>query len=488
MYQTGLIRSSVARGLTPWRIFPILSCVKTARTLALLALLAQVATPGSAQAQVVYNGGGLLHSPPSLIGGVVPSGPAIERTLPGIHITPVPVQSTPAFQSGFQNVTPPGFNPFTQVNTTGFLPIQPIQPIFPVNTINTINSSLILYPQGYGVFTDGLGNRTFIPRGSAILGNRGYGYNDAPRSAAVAPVAPPAPAPAAPEPVAAAPVRRQRPEIPANPSELEADANLESILRQEVEDRPDLRASIVLYDLVGRRKAEYHSPGEYYPSSIARLPVLVGVSRELARGALDPAHRIELAPPDDGSLSRRMGDFVSITELLQRMIRRGDLTATNALIDHIGFASINDAVSAVDLRDTLLGRRFNDPRVAPGQMANRMPTVDAATLLYKVLRRDLPERGMAARMLDLLSRQTTTAGIPRLLRDRPGTQVWGLTASARLRNGHEVANDVAIVTASGHAYVLAVYTDAPTDHSAWIGELALRMHDAMSQHRADVGD
>ena len=45
-----------------------------------------------------------------------------------------------------------------------------------------------------------------------------------------------------------------------------------------------------------------------------------------------------------------------------------------------------------------------------------------------------------------------------------------------------------LVTASGHAYVLAVYTDAPTDHSAWIGELATRLHDAMSQHRAGLGD
>ena len=46
------------------------------------------------------------------------------------------------------------------------------------------------------------------------------------------------------------------------------------MMRQEVEDRPELRASIVLYDLLGRRKAEYHSQGDFYPSSIMRLPVI----------------------------------------------------------------------------------------------------------------------------------------------------------------------------------------------------------------------
>lgn len=450
-YQTDGAWSSFRAGLTPWVVFPILSCVKTTLRIALaLALVAPPALPAN----------GLLHSPPT-VGSIVPSGPAI---LSAPAVAPV-LNTPPAPPAQFQQL-----------------------PAFPIFPVNTFNSSLTVYPQGYGVFTDGLGRRTFIPRGSSMLGGNYGRYQDA--RPAPAPVQPPAPPPPAPEPVQAAePAPKRGPAaIPANPSELAPDETLEGILRQEVEDRPDLRASIVLYDVVGRRKAEYHAPGEYYPSSIMRLPVLVGAARELARGALDPMRRIELAPASDDGLTRKMGELVSVTELMQRMIRRGDLNATNVLIDHVGFATINEAVAAVDLQDTILGRRFNDPRTAPGQLPNRMPTVDVATLLYKTLRRDLPERGMAARMLDLLSRQTTTSGIPRLLRERPGTRVWGLTATARLRNGREVVNDVAIVTASGHAYVLAVYTDAPTDHSAWIGELAVRLHDAMMQHRAQGAD
>lgn len=451
-----------------------------------LALVAALLAPGPTGAQV-FNGGGLLHSPP-VIGSVVASGPAVERTLPGVRFTPTPVVQTSTSFPTFSSIVPPG-SPFqTFSNFVPIQPIQPIQPFFPTVFTTNFGPTLTVFPQGYGVFTDGLGRRSFIPRGSSLLGHRGYA-EDAPKPPPPPPVqAPPPPEPA---PVAAAPEpeRRRTPEPPPqNPGELEPDSTLEGLLRQEVEDRPDLRASVVLYDVVGRRKAEYHSPGEYYPSTIARLPVLIGVSRELARGGLDVMRRIEVAPPADAGLSRRMGDLVSITELLQRMVRRGDLRATNTLIDQVGFASINDAVSAVDLRDTLLGRRFNDPQTFPGQLPNRMPTVDAATLMYRLLRRDMPERGMAARMLDLLSRQTTTTGIPRLLRDRPGTQVWAMSASARLRTGREVANEVAIITGAGHAYVLAVYTDAPTDHSAWIGELSLKMHDALSRYRVEGAD
>lgn len=477
MYQNDLSGSRSAWGLTRGLVFLILLRVKTSRGLVvLLALAALCATGAHAQ---IGTAGGLLPAPPS-IGSVVASGPAIERTIPGNRRTTVPVVTSPNPFPALSTTVPFGYGNFPTFTS------------FPVNTfpVNNYPSSFTMYPQGYAVFTDGLGNRTFIPRGSALLGNRGYGYNETPaRTQSPAPAAP-APAPAPPEPVAVAPEpapRREPLPLPQNPAELNPDATLEGLLRQEIEDRPDLRASVVIYDLVGKRKAEYHSPGEYYPGSIARLPVLIGAARELARGALDPVRRIELAPTDDG-LSRKMGELVSVTELLQRMIRRGDLSAANALIDHVGFPSINDAVAATNLADTVLGRRFNDPRVATGQLPNRMPAVDAATLMYKLLRKDMPERGMATRMLDLLSRQTTTAGIPRLLRERPGTQVWGLAASAQLRNGHEVANDVAIVTGSGHAYVLAVYTDAPTDHTAWIGELAVKMHDALGRYRAEGAD
>lgn len=463
---------------SPYRILR-LSCVIAARTLRAAALLAAaLAVIAPASAGQIYNAGGLLPAPPS-VGTIVPSGPAIERSLLGVSGPAVPdFRGTTGSQSfPVSNTIPTGA-------FIGGFGVQPIQPIYPTFGYGYgFGPYVTNYPAGYAVFDDGLGHRTYVPR---TIGNLGPQRDQKPPP-------PPAPAPApapvepptsntAPAPVAVAPRRPAEP--PANPEEMEPDPNLEGLLRQEIEDRPDLRASVVLFDLLGRRKAEYHSPGEYYPSSIMRLPVLGGAAREIARGQLNPNARVEMPLPDDGRLTRRNGEYVTISELMYRMTKKGDLVATNVLIDQVGLPTINDAVAALDLKDTVMGRKFNDPRTASGE-PNRMPTVDVATLLYRLLRRDMPEKGMTSRMMDLMARQADSVGIPRLLRDRPGTQVWGMSASAKLKSGREVANDVAIVVASGHAYALAVYTDAPTDHSAWIGELALRIHDALSRFRAD---
>ena len=468
-----------AAGLTLPRWIPILSCVKAVDAFrgALTLALMLACVPPAAPAQI-GTAGGLLPAPPS-VGTIVPSGPAIFGPYSVVPSGPAifgnPLANVPHVTSppiSFPNQFPVTSGFVGNVNTFNpFLPIQPIAA--PITTFGSV------YPNGYTIYDDGYGHRTYIPRG-----NQNPQSTPRPQPAAPAPAAPAAPAPAE-IPGPTPEQRRALTAPPQNPGELEPDPNIEGILRQEVEDQPDLRASIVLYDLLGRRKAEYHSPGDFYPSSVMRLAVLAGVGREIARGQLDPNRRIELAPPpDNGTLTRRMGDYVSIAELMARMMRRGDLVATNILIDQVGLPLVNEAVSELDLRDTVLGRKFNDPSASASAPANSMPSIDAATLCYKLLRRDLPERGMGARMLDLMARQTATAGIPRLLRDRPGVQVWDVTASARLKSGREVANDVAIVTGSGHAYVLAVYTDAAVDHGAWIGELALRLHDALSNIRA----
>lgn len=479
MYQTGgrwstlsaLMRSGGV-GLTLPGAVPILSCVIRDVTLRLaLALLFASHAPLCAQA--IGTAGGLLHSPPS-VGTIAPSGPAIERI--GTDFVPRPLNVPTVSSPPLSSVLPPGF-----VDTGFTTTPTPFVPIFTPPIITTIGPALTVYPQGYGVYTDQFGRRSFIPRGSSPFTNR---YDEPRQPLTPVQPAPPSPPPApTPEPVVQAPEQPPQPPAPPpepdNPVDLTPDATLDDVLRREVEARPGLRASIVVFDLLGRRRGEYHSPGDFYPSTMMRLPILTEASRQIARGQLDVNKRVELALPESDDLSRKLGEYVSIGELMARMIRRGDHRATNALIDLLGIGSINEGAAAAGMRDTALSRRFNEP--APrGARANRMPAADAAFVMYRLLRKTMPEIGMAGPMLNLLARTGTTEMVPRLLHERPGCRVWDLPASARLQSGREVANDVAIVTAPGHAYVLAVYTDAPVGHEGWIGDLAVRVHDALT--------
>jgi beta-lactamase class A len=458
-----MLMASARGGLTLPGAFLRLSCVIRATLLMLL--------PASLYAQAIGTAGGLLHSPPT-VGSIAPSGTAIERiNTSNFSVRPV---SAPNFSSpAVPSPLPPGF-----IDTTS--PFTPFVPIFPPAGFTTIGPSFTAFPQGYGVFTDGFGRRSFIPRGSSMFTNR----YDEPRQPLTPPPAPTPPPPAPePPPQAAAPEAPAQPPAPPpepdNPADLSPDATLDDVLRREAEARPGLRASIVVLDLLGRRRGEYHSPGEFYPSTMMRLPILGEASRQISKGALDANRRIDLEPPDTGDLSRKLGEVVSVSELMARMIRRGDHKATNILIDLLGMDGVNDGAVAMGMRDTALGRRFNEAsrHDAP---ANRMAAADGAFVMYRLLRKTMPERGMAGRMLDLLARNVANDGIPRLLRERPGSRVWSLAASARLQSKREVANEVAIVTGPGHAYALAIYTDAPEDHSRWIGDLAVRVHDVLS--------
>lgn len=457
-------------GLTLSGAVPILSCViRDAKLPLTLALLIAGHAPLCAQA--IGTAGGLLHSPPT-VGTIAPSGPAVERI--DANFVPRPLNVPTVASPPLGNVLPPGF-----VGTGFTTPPTPFVPIFTPPIITTIGPALTVYPQGYGVFTDASGRRTFIPRGSSLFTNR---YDEPRQSLTPAQPPPPPPPPPAPEPVVQAPEPPPPPPGPPpepdNPVDLAPDATLDDVLKREVEARPGLRASIVVFDLLGRRRGEYHSPGDFYPSTLMRLPILGEASRRIARGQLDINKRVEVAPPASDDLSRKMGEYLSVGELMARMIRRGDHRATNALIDVLGLESINEGAVAIGMRDTVLARRFNEP--APRAAANRMPSADAAFVMYRLLRKTMPQIGMAGRMLDLLARTGTTEMVPRLLRERPGCRVWDLPASARLQSGREVANDVAIVTGPGHAYVLSVYTDAPVSHEGWIGDLAVRVHDALT--------
>ncbi|MBI4862704.1 MAG: serine hydrolase [Candidatus Riflebacteria bacterium] len=349
------------------------------------------------------------------------------------------------------------------------------------------------YTPGYGVVAVPYVPPVYVPRGVYLKDRYPLPSDRTP------PPPPPPPAArtveSAPPPAELSPVPPSGPPVtsparepagaaaePSDPAALPVDGDLEALIRSEVEAVPELTAGVVVYDLLGRRKAEYRPDVEIYPSSVIKLAILAEALRQEATGDLDPARPLRVPDAADRRLSRTFGNRAALHDLLRRAGAQGDHEATNALIDALGMDRVNAGARDLGLEGTSLSRRFNDPGPARGE-PNMMPPADAARLLYKVLRHDVADKAACRTLMDVLSQQSRTEAIPRLIRARSDVTTLNLPGSARMRSDREVANDAAIVTGAGHSYVLVVYTEAPTDQSPWVSRLALKIHNALSSHR-----
>lgn len=254
--------------------------------------------------------------------------------------------------------------------------------------------------------------------------------------------------------------------LPADPDALVTDTALETLINQHIDAWPGLEASVVVYDLVGFRRATVVTGSEMYPASIVKLALLEAAGEMITRGEL-PANRIVQLPPR----------ALPVAELA-RKVGLGDHAAANVLLDLVTPARIAASARELGLPDTVLARGFNRP---PGDAApNRMPAQDAARLMYRLAREDLPP-GVPKLLRELLPRPATGVrlGAAAGLAGAPEMRIVGFSGDASMKGGFEVKNDVALVESSGHRYVIAVYTSYEGDARAWIARLALAVHEAL---------
>ena len=158
------------------------------------------------------------------------------------------------------------------------------------------------------------------------------------------------------------------------------------------------------------------------------------------------------------------GERFTVHELITPMIQVSDNTASNMLITHFGFDTINAVTRRAGLHHTTLRRHFLDTAALLRHMDNRTTPADMARLLYEIERG--AREGIATvassiscrRMITIMLGQTDRDTIPRLLpASVPVANKTGELSRSR--------SDVAIVDPFGDSpFVLAVFTsglDAP---------------------------
>lgn len=224
-------------------------------------------------------------------------------------------------------------------------------------------------------------------------------------------------------------------------------------LEEELRHLP-ARAALVLKPLDGSSPWRLR-PDEPFPAaSLAKVPILLEVFRRFQEGLLDPEATVLLKAEDvvQGAgvlMELHPGLPLTLRDLARLMIVVSDNTASNVLLDVVGFQAVNDLVTRLGTKGTALNRKFMH---APGPAGDNVTTAqDCVRLLEALWAGEVLGEPWREEALNILRRQQFREKIPMML---------PVTAVVAHKTGEldGVRHDVGLVEDRGKAWVLAVLT------------------------------
>jgi beta-lactamase class A len=219
-------------------------------------------------------------------------------------------------------------------------------------------------------------------------------------------------------------------------------------------------AAIRLIDLAGDRHYEAGGDGESYPASMIKVPLAVAAYAAAAEGrlALDERRPVAAANAtfNDAPSPVVAGARLTIAELAHLAIDRSDNIATNELFDRVGRAYATETLARLGFPRTAFHRK----------LSGKDPLIDDP----EATGRNTHPADEAAAIFAAIARGTVPGAEP--IRTALAAQYWNTKLSGGLAPGdvflHKtgdtstVSHDGGILYAAGSAWVVVVYTQAPS--------------------------
>ena len=209
---------------------------------------------------------------------------------------------------------------------------------------------------------------------------------------------------------------------------------------------------------------------ELFPSaSVIKLPLVMTLYADAARGLLDLDERIAVGDRVDGSgVLGHLRDVerVSLRDLAMLAIIVSDNTATNRLIERIGLERVGERLREWGCPKSRLSRKMYDFEAARSGHENVMTARETVSLLQRLQRGECEDRATSDAVLAVLEQcQDRTM----LLRYLP----YGAKVPHKTGTLDESRNDAAIIP-GGRPVIVAAFTRKLRDTSAavsWLGML-----------------
>lgn len=219
------------------------------------------------------------------------------------------------------------------------------------------------------------------------------------------------------------------------------------------------RFACQVVDLTSDETAGWQADVVRPAASVVKVPILIELHARAEAGdvRLDERTPLRAADKVGGAgvlLELHEGLEVTWRDLGVLMTVVSDNTASNMLIDRLGFDRINARMGDIGMADSVLGRKFMvDPNALHAK--NFTTARDMATCLARLYRGELLGSDATAEVMGILKRQQYREKIPLLLPEN-------LEVAHKTGEISHTRHDVAIVCAS-RPYVLSCLTWELTD-------------------------
>lgn len=236
----------------------------------------------------------------------------------------------------------------------------------------------------------------------------------------------------------------------------------------------------------------------FYAASVIKVPIMVTVYREAARGRFRLSDRVRLRPDDQvggsGVLhSLAPGLRLTVEDVVTLMIIVSDNSATNMLIDLVGAEAIRDTMTHYGMRGSTF---FNKLQVVPEEIEGRnmLTPGDVVRLYGAIARGRAVSLDACERMVRILKRQQFTDGIGGLLPHTDGPAGATPPCEWATKSGWVtgIVHDTGLLYLPGRTFAMAfmsegvqdpVERNAPSRARRAIAEMARAVYDAASGAR-----
>lgn len=223
---------------------------------------------------------------------------------------------------------------------------------------------------------------------------------------------------------------------------------------RQIDQRFDGVMGVAVIDLTSGRTLALNGDLVTAQASLIKVPVLAAAFQKIERGALALDQKVELTEKDkaggSGTLDARLGAqpiSLTVEELLTRMIRDSDNTATNKVIGLVGIESVNQLMAQLALKATRLRRVMMDQGAAKRNEENTSTPLEMARLFEFIYRERLISRNASRKMIEMLKlvQADFRAALPR-----------GVVSASKPGGVPGVRTEAGIVFLEGRPYILSV--------------------------------
>lgn len=215
-------------------------------------------------------------------------------------------------------------------------------------------------------------------------------------------------------------------------------------------------AGILIKDLDMNWEISFNKDKLFPSASLVKIPIMVSCFYAIQEGKIKLNNIVKLKSTDKVAGSGILKDIhtgkeFSIEDLLELMIADSDNTATNMLINQLGFKYLNTSFKSLGLKNTNLSRKMIDFQSRSQGIENYTTTQDLANILEKIYRKEVVNRKVSDQCIRLLKQQKINDRIPNYL---------PVELSIAHKTGLErtVCHDVGIVYTSKGNFLVCVLT------------------------------